>query len=266
MRLSTATVSGTMSKANLKATFKEYAHAVESELDRLVRDNIIVRYIPPVIQEDSRIFSLPKRIARVADDIGDRPEEDKEETISGVYVQAVLDNERWGIRFKDDSVAMLSFQMDDQHSRNHEFVPASFCYLFATGERIVDGSIERAHFYRIEMHPNESGNLFGEPVVHLHGNRNKAPRFGISAAISPLDFLDFVVRNRFPKEWQNRQPEMFHLMQELHVKHTKHKAHHQISDETAYERHSERLRLLNMRRGIPEWKSPPTSRRYPFAI
>jgi hypothetical protein len=255
-----------MSKANLKSTFKNYAKAVQSELDSLIRDRVVVRYIPPVIDEDRQSFELPRRIARVPNDAADRPEDDKKETVSSEYVRAVLESERWGVRFKDDSVAMLSFQMDEQHSRNNEFVPAAFCYLFATGERTVDGVLERAHFYRIEMHPNESGNLFGEPVVHLHGNRNKAPRFGISAAISPLDFLDFVVRNRFPKEWQSRKPEMFGLMQELHAKHTQRDARYRISDAAAYERQAELLGQLSIHRGIPEWKSPPTTRRYPFAV
>lgn len=232
-----------------------------SEVRRLVTAGVITRNKEPVRDNDAGTFELPAGIARLRDGA-------KDEVVVSEYVQAVLDAQRWGIQFNDNSVAMLSFQADFEKSQRDLIVPRSFCYMFAAPPRTIGKNQENASFFRIEMHPEECGTLIGEPVVHLHGNRNKAPRFGLSSCPSPLDFLDFIVRNRFPEAWEQNHPPMALLMREMHYTLTHSGRRHQITDEAQYGKVADHLGMMQAQRTqeIPLWGPPPTARRYPFLL
>lgn len=241
--------------------FREYAAAVMAEVRRLLEVGVIVQHKEPVQDNKAFRFDLPQGISRLREKAG-------EELAVDSYVRQIHEAEEWGILFKDRSVAMLTFQIDNENSNRDTIVPSSFCYLFAAPSGIIGKESEDAHFFRIEMHPNASGTLFGEPVVHLHGNKNKAPRFGISTAISPLDFIDFVVRNRFAEDWKNIHVNLVDLMEELHDSHTNPLFRHKIRKIDQYENLVNKLNLLDHQRrlSIPNWQSPPTALRYPFAL
>ncbi len=183
-----------------------FANAVMNRVRQMKVEKVVSNHREPVRNDDIGAFRLPHDVLLLRGQLA--PEETAER-----YVHRVIEDGVWGILFRDRSVACISYQLDVEASESDKLVPRSFSYLFAAPASQRTGKqMDSASFFRIEMHPDKTGDLINEPVVHLHGNRNGAPRFSLSMPPTPQDFLDFIYRTRFPREWADQnQPCMEHL-------------------------------------------------------
>lgn len=247
---------GSTHMSRVEARFKDYGKGFFTVIRRLQEQGVVLRWRGEHNPEWSSVELPVGGAAWLRDGAG-------AEIAVQDYVKRIQDEERWGILFKDHSVAMISYALDSEASKAMSgVVPQSFCYVFAAPERSVVRTVERASFYRIEMHPKEVGTLFGEPIIHLHGNRNKAPRFFLPGGVSPVEFLDFVCRNRFPDDWQKHNGKLVETMARMHA------LEQQRHEDEPYQKEAARLKQLQKQRlhDLPEWLPPAAVKRYPFGL
>lgn len=238
--------------------FKDFGQGFFACIRRLEEARIVLRSKQAQRDKDWSWLHLPADIAFLRD---------KAELEGSVaeYVEAVFDGDRWGLVFQDRSIAMISYRLDEPATHEAQaIVPRSLCYVFASPQ----SESQQASFYRIEMHPEECGTLFGEPIIHLHGNRNKTPRFAKIPPPSPIEFLDFVVRDRFPKYWAAANAELSESIVRMHRLERIEQSRLSIAEPEAYDREAENLQRQHHQRfgRVPEWVSPNPAKRYPFGL
>lgn len=164
-----------------------YFDEVMSYLRRLATKRIIKPLLMPGRDVDSATLTLPKNFLFL--------DNDSPEAIDA-YVDKVLDDHPGGIIFPDRAIASIKLELDVSASTPpRELQPRSFSYLYVKKQ-----DDRPAFFLRIEMDPKPSGHSFAHPVIHVHWPLQDA-RLSLGRSISPVEFVDFILRCFYPKVW-----------------------------------------------------------------
>jgi hypothetical protein len=68
-----------------------------------------------------------------------------------------------------------------------------------------DLSDDDFHYFRLDIHPDALGQLFSEPIPHVHSLPHGAPRFSFQSTLTQTlipDFIGFLFRNYAYEDWE----------------------------------------------------------------
>lgn len=77
-------------------------------------------------------------------------------------------------------------------------------------ESLYCGEKVDARYHRLDYHPDKLGELFCEPLPHMHLRPDGPPRVAVGTGPNPVvDFFDLLYRNYFPGKWLARTREIW---------------------------------------------------------